>query len=273
MRTSEWIQIGFAVALAAAAWICGLPEQRRWVVTLLGAIAVCAIALVRGLGYFVAPQYVSVIRDWLTAVLMLVPYWQAGQFFLGPNERIQEWLASFDRRWMPKVAAASGTPKTGFGFFLEIAYMFCYPLVPAGLAVLYIAGRRDAVGFFWFVVLVATYFCYTVTPFFPALPPRSVGITRTATADPNVGRVFNRWLLQHGSIHAISFPSAHAASALAVALVLLWVVPVAGAIFLFVAVCIGVAAVVGRYHYALDVLLGAATAIVVFAATYAYLKR
>jgi membrane-associated phospholipid phosphatase len=46
----------------------------------------------------------------------------------------------------------------------------------------------------------------------------------------------------------------------------------AGLVFLFVAVCIAVAAVVGRYHYALDVLLGALTALVVFLSSYLYLK-
>jgi membrane-associated phospholipid phosphatase len=83
--------------------------------------------------------------------------------------------------------------------------------------------------------------------------------------------VFNRWILQHGSIHAISFPSAHVASTCAVSLVLLHFMPLIGLAFLFVSVWIAIGAVVGRYHYALDVLLGAATALGVFAACYSYL--
>ena len=76
----------------------------------------------------------------------------------------------------------------------------------------------------------------------------------------------NLWILKYGSIQAISFPSAHVASALAVSLVLLRFVPIAGVIFLAVSFWIGVAAVVGGYHYAIDVLLGAAIALVVVAA-------
>jgi membrane-associated phospholipid phosphatase len=272
MRTSEWIQVGFAVILAATAWVRALPNYRRWMVTLLAASAICAVAVARSLVYFLPPLRLSIIRDWLTAALMLVPYWQTGQFFMGPNEKIQAALVAFDRKWLPGIAAASGTPHTRIGLAMEIAYLFCYPLVPLGLAVLYVAGLRQYTCVFWFVVLVSTYICYAITPFVPALPPRSIAGEQISSPAPNVGRVFNRWILRHGSIHAISFPSAHVASSLATALVLLWFVPLAGLVFLFVAVCIAVAAVVGRYHYALDVLLGALTALVVFLSSYLYLK-
>jgi membrane-associated phospholipid phosphatase len=272
MRISEWIQVGFAIILAAAAWVRPLPNYRRWIVTWLAGSAICAVVIACSLVYVLAPLPVSIIRDWLTAALMLVPYWQTGQFFMGPNARIQAALMAFDRKWLPGISAASGTPHTRIGLAMEIAYLFCYPLVPLGLAVLYVAGLRQYANVFWFVVLVSTYICYATTPFFPALPPRSIAGEPIPSSAPNVGRVFNRWILRHGSIHAISFPSAHVASSLATALVLLWFVPWAGLVFLFIAVCIAIAAVVGRYHYALDVLLGALTALVVFLSSYVYLK-
>lgn len=272
MRTSEWIQISFAVILAIAAWMHPLPTRRRLVTTWLALLAVAAIIAARSSAYFLPPAYVSVIRDWLTAALMLVPYWQTGQFFLKPNEDIQSKLAALDHRWFPRIAAASGTSRTRIGLSLEVAYLFCYPLVPLGLAVLYLAGMRDDVPTFWFIVLISTYICYAITPFVPALPPRSIGKTEAVSPAANRGRNLNRWVLKHGSIHAISFPSAHVASALSVALVLLWLVPLAGVAFLLVSFWIAIAAVTGRYHYALDVFLGAATALVVFIASYAYLK-
>lgn len=271
MRASEWIQIGFAVILAVAAWLCPLPARRRFITTLLALIAIAAILAARASASILGPSYAAVLRDWLTAALMLVPYWQAGQFFMGPDEKIQAWLMKLDQRWFPRIASASGTSRGVLALSLEIAYLFCYPLVPFGLAVLYATGRRQDVGIFWFIVLVSTYICYAITPFVPALPPRSTGKGATASPNANSGRTVNRWVLQHGSIHAISFPSAHVASALSVALVLLWFVPIAGVVFLVVAIWIAIAAVVGRYHYALDVFLGAATAIIVFIASYAWL--
>jgi membrane-associated phospholipid phosphatase len=158
---------------------------------------------------------------------------------------------------------------------LEIAYLFCYPLVPLGLLTLYIAGLRGKIDGFWFVVLVSTYICYAITPFVPAFPPRSlIGAQPDPYArakDANKGRIFNRWILKHGSIHAISFPSAHVASAFAIALFFLrYALPI-GVIFLVIAVLISLGAVVGRYHYSLDVLLGGATACAVFLASYRYL--
>jgi membrane-associated phospholipid phosphatase len=156
-----------------------------------------------------------------------------------------------------------------------VAYLFCYPLVPLGLLAVYMAGLREKVGGFWFVVLVSTYICYAVTPFVPAFPPRSIisdqADTSAPARDTNKGRIFNRWILRHGSIHAISFPSAHVASAFAVALVFLrYALPI-GVTFLVIAILISLGAVVGRYHYALDVLLGSATALAVFLASYRYL--
>jgi membrane-associated phospholipid phosphatase len=53
--------------------------------------------------------------------------------------------------------------------------------------------------------------------------------------------------------------------------VLLRFTPVMGLVFLFVAIWIALGAMVGRYHYALDVLLGAVTALCVFFACYRYL--
>jgi membrane-associated phospholipid phosphatase len=273
MRTSEWIQIGFAVLLAAAAWVLTfgprpLPLRRRWVITLLAVVPAAAIALARAASFVVPTLYVSILRDWLTAGLFLVPYWQTGQFFQGPDTHLQQRLMSFDRWLMPKIAAASGTARTGMGALLEVAYLFCYPLVPLGLGSLFIVHQRRNVAGFWLVVLIATYVCYAITPFMPAYPPRDLVRGKEAVGK---ARVFNRWILKHGSIHAISFPSAHVASTVAVSLVLLKFVPWVGVGFLVVSIGVGLGAVIGRYHYALDVLLGAATAVGVFAACYPYL--
>jgi membrane-associated phospholipid phosphatase len=275
MRTSEWIQIGFAMVLAVAAWIQPffgrpLPVRRRWNITLLALVPLAAVTLARMTARFLPPLDVSVLRDWLTVALFLVPYWQTGQFFQGPNHKLEQRLLTFDRWLMPQTARTSGTSRTGFGLALEIAYLFCYPLVPLGLLAMYAAGQREHVARFWLVVLIATYLCYAMTPFVPAYPPRDLAGGQ-APARVGKARVFNRWILKHGSIHAISFPSAHVASTFAVALVLLEFAPLLGAVFLFVSIWIALGAVVGRYHYALDVLLGAATALAVFLACSVFL--
>ncbi len=264
MRTSEWIQSGFALLFAAAAWIRPLPLRRRWVTTLLAAIALLIIALVRHFAY-----QNSILRDWLPVPLLLIPYWQTGQLFLGPNEKFQAWLIETDRRLLKPFANASMSKSLSLA--MEYAYLSCYPLVPAGLATLYATGRRADTDTFWFIVLMPTYLCYAITPFFPALPPRSLSTKQMIVPSANVGRSLNLEILKYGSIHAISFPSAHVASSLAVALVLLHFAPIAGIVFLAIAIAIAIAAIAGGYHYAIDVLLGAIPSLCIYAAWFLHL--
>ena len=265
MRTSEWIQAGFAVILTVAAWLLWLPAPRRWITTLLAAFALCAIAAARYSIHFLTPLQTSILRDWLPVVLLLVPYWQTGQFFMGPSESFQTWLIETDRWLLKAIAPAAASMSKPLRLTMEFAYLSCYPIVPLGLAALYAAGHRADSAAFWFLVLVPTYLCYAITPFFPALPPRSLSTQQLIVPSRNPGRSLNLQILKYGSIQAISFPSAHVASSLGVAFVLLLFAPLAGVIFLIVAIAIAIAAVAGGYHYAIDVLLGAALAIIVFA--------
>jgi membrane-associated phospholipid phosphatase len=271
MRTSEWIQAGFAVLLVLAAWIGPLAARRRAVIAMLAGFALAIVLLGRLSVYVLAPRQASILRDWLPVALMLVPYWQTGQFFTVPNQKIQSWLVESDRR----LAKLLHPGVLAFGRYtrlsMEWAYSLCYVLPVAGLAVLYAAGMRRYALTYWPIVLVPTYLCYALTPLVPALPPRDITGKASAAGTRTKSRVFNLWIQQYASIHAISFPSAHVACALAISIVLLHYVPVAGAIFLVIAIWIGVAAIVGGYHYALDVWLGAAMALIVLAAWGAHL--
>ena len=273
VRTAEWIQGIFAVLLAIAAWCVPLPGARRRRITVFALIVVAAVAFAWATQFWLPQSASNAFRNWLPVGLMLIPYWQTGQFFQRPNLKIQNWLMNLDRRWLTYTAQRIGTAHTRLGLVFEIAYVFCYPFVPLGLGVLYVAGLERRVDEYWFVVLTATYICYAITPFFPAMPPRDVakyeaGASRAAGDRANRGQVFNRWLQEWGSIHAISFPSAHVASTLAVSMVLTRHLHVVGICFLVVAGCIAVAAVAGRYHYTLDVVLGGVVAVGVFTATY-----
>jgi membrane-associated phospholipid phosphatase len=238
---------------------------------MLAAIAVATVLLGRLSVYVLAPRPASIFRDWLPVALMLVPYWQTGQFFTGPNEKIQNWLVESDRR----LAKLLHPGALAFGRYtrvsMEWAYSLCYVLPLAGLGVLYAAGMRRYSTTYWPIVLLPTYLCYALTPLVPALPPRDISGKASAAGARTNSRVFNLWLQQYASIHAISFPSAHVACALAIAIVLLHYVPAAGVVFLILAIWIGVAAIVGGYHYAIDVWLGAAVALMVLAAWGAHL--
>ncbi len=264
MRASELIQAGFAILITIAAWLVPLARDRRRNITVLALCAVAAVALGRASAFVLAPNASSILRDWLPVLITLVPYWQTGQFFTAPNPRIQAWLDESDRSFFSAIARTGIKFGGGARISMEWAYMLCYPIVPLGLAVLYVAGLQRYADNYWFMVLVPTYVCYAITPFFPALPPRSNGMISTAPPR-NKSRSFNLWILKYGSIQAISFPSAHVASALGVSLALLHYFPTAGMIFLLVSFWIAVAAVVEGYHFTIDVILGALIALAIYA--------
>ena len=267
MRTSEWIQGGFASAIAISAWLIPLSRQRRQTISVLALFALAGVGLSIASAYLLPPFPSTVLRDWLPVIITLIPYWQTGQFFTGPNKKIEAWLLASDT-WFFKFFSWNRW-KLGHAMRLtrEWAYSLCYPIVPLGLGTLYVAGLRRTADVYWFMVLVPTYICYAITPFFPALPPRSlIDRSRAEPSQPpkSKSRTFNLWLLKLGSIQAISFPSAHVASALGASLAVWHYLPLAGAVFFAITFWIAVAAVAGRYHYAIDVLLGAVVSVVVY---------
>jgi hypothetical protein len=270
MRASEWIQGGFASAIAISAWLIPLPRQRRLTIGLLALCALVGIGLSRLSACLLAPLPSAILRDWLPVFITLIPYWQTGQFFTGRDKKIEAWLGDWDRR-LSELLSWTGS-RTSFWtewkfgqavrLSMEWAYSLCYPIVPLGLGTLYIGGLRRDADVYWLLVLVPTYICYTITPFFPALPPRS--LVEQSQTSRTKSRRFNLWILKLGSIQAISFPSAHVASALGASLAVWHYLPLAGVVFLLISFWIAVAAVAGGYHYALDVVLGAVLSIAVY---------
>jgi PAP2 superfamily protein len=269
MRVAEWIQIAFFLTLVLAAWIRPLSGRRRFKVTAFATLAIALILVARFMFYFVSPRSSSIVRDWVPAALLLVAYWQTGEFFAEPDHSVQERLAAFDRSFFKAVHIQPA--KTSIGplsaLYLELAYLLVYPLIPLGVAALYVAGLRHYADYYWVVVLLATYACFAITPFVPALPPRVLIGYDGFEIPPNSLRTLNRWVLRRASIQAITFPSAHVASSAAATLVLLRLQPRAGLIFLWVALSIAVVTVVGGYHYAADVLFALLVAVLVFLGT------
>jgi hypothetical protein len=269
-----WIQSVFVVLMAAIAWFRPLGWRRQLNASVLAAIAIGAILLAHWSRRWLGPLAAGALRDWLPVLLMLFPYWQAGQLFVGADPVAEKRLANFDHAFFRAIGItpARTSISAALGVYLELAYLLVYPLMPLGLATLYVTNSRQFVNYYWIVVLLATYVCFAITPFVPAMPPRALAGYEKFRMPPSKLGAFNRFILRRGSIQAITFPSAHVASAMAACLVLLRVEPCAGLIFLLIGVSIAIATVVGGYHYAADALLAAVVAIVVFAATFHALK-
>ena len=265
MRTAEWINLVFFSFFVIVSWLRPLTNRRRIAIVAIGTTGIILIMAAQVAPQFLPPFPVSVARDWLPAALMPMVYWQAGRFSSRVNESFQTRLQWLDdkllRGWMPTLAAKPSYRWVAAA--LELAYLSCYALVPMGLGVLYLAHLRRHTSEYWSVVLPATYPCYAFTAFVQTLPPR---LLETDSVRPITGniRTLNLWIVRRVSIHLNTFPSAHVTATLGGSLVLLRLVPSVGLAFLLVSIGIALGAVLGRYHYAADVLLGAALAVAAY---------
>jgi len=229
-------------------------------------------------------RFLAVVRDWLPCILILVAYREAGLLFLpDPSHCLDHIFIRWDAMLLrnPWVTAALTVGSPWLQRYLEFSYFLCYPVVPLGVATLYLTrqhvapvppagpanaapksgatGRRlvSALEHYWTTVLIAALTCYVLFPLFPLTPPRELFHDLPGPHGASGLRGLNHWLLNRYAVGASLFPSGHVASATAAALVIRRYVPRAGSVFLIVAISIALATIYGRYHYAADALAGA----------------
>ena len=236
MTPFEWLAGAYFIVLLTAARQAGY--RLRGVLYVCGALALILAAR------FALPWPA---RAWLAHAYLVLGYWIPAAFVPARNEAFERWLARVDAR-LPR---AWKLPDT----ILEVAYLCCYPLVPAAFAIVFAFGTIEDVNWFWVAVLGSGYACYISLPWTAARPPRLVQQSGQAPS-PRRAASLNVFVLGRVSHQLVTFPSGHVAVAIAAAAGVWRVWPAAGAVFGGVALLIAVAAVAGRYHYAVDVLLG-----------------
>lgn len=266
MRTAERLNLLFFSLLTVLAWLYRAPKQHRVMATGFGLTGIALGVLPQFTDSYHSSWAVPTLRDWLPAALMPFAYWQTGAFFPERKRELEHKLQQVDRKLFSLCNLSRADRKWHrlLNAGLELAYSLCYALIPGGLAVLYLSGQKRQADWYWAVVLPPTYLCYLVTVFVHVLPPRLLEAGQGHSSSVSAFRRFNLWMLQNTSIKFATLPSAHVASTIAASLALLWLAPAAGVIFLALSAGIAVGAVTGRYHYFVDVLLGALLAIAVF---------
>jgi len=258
IRRSEWINIIFFSFLMVMGFFRPLSLRKRLEIIVIGTAGIGLTLVAAYIPQWTASRAVPVIRDFLPALLMLFVYWQSGRFFVRPNEWIQEYLLQLDEKYLgPVLRREPGKSiPSWLANYLELSYLFCYPLVPLGIVVLYLSGKKNLANDYWSIVLLSTYFCYVLLPFIQMLPPRMLNPKSETNPEPERIRLLNLNILDNLSIQVNTFPSAHVASTIAASLALIGSLPLAGLIFLIISLSIACGAVMGRYHYAADAVLG-----------------
>jgi membrane-associated phospholipid phosphatase len=206
------------------------------------ALAIALVIVAR----FAAPWRV---RVWLPHAYLMLGYWLPALVTrVPPSDRFERWLRTADARLWP--GGAWRVPAWS-GHWFEIAYLLCYPIVPISFVIVWLRGTDDEVTRYWLGVLGAGFACYGTLPWTAAWPPR-LGSAKT----PRGPAAVNLHVLRRFSHGFNTFPSGHVAVAVAASLAVSSVSSAGGAAVGLVAVSIAVAAVLGRYHYGIDVILG-----------------
>ena len=193
----------------------------------------------------------------LPVAALLIGYWTSGLLFVAPMPRAERFLVELDARLgIHGLAARMPRPIVEL---LELAYTGVYPLIPIAL---YLALRQGiSPDRFWTTILVTDYICFGMLPWFQTRPPRAIGLDAPWRSS---WRIVNLRMLSAGSVQVNTFPSGHAAEALACALIVSGGPPMVVGWMFFNAAAISAGTVFGRYHYAADALAGWAVALLVW---------
>ena len=192
----------------------------------------------------------------LPPALLLLGYWTSGLLFVAPMPSAERVLLAVDAALRVQSMAAR-TPRW-LAELLELAYSGVYLLVPFALWVAMRAGIAPER--FWTIILVIDYVCFGMLPWIQTRPPRSLGVDAPWRSG---WRRLNLRIVDASSIQVNTFPSGHAAEALAAFLLVLGASGVLVTLMFAAAVAVSAGAVLGRYHYAADAIAGWAVALAI----------
>ena len=202
-QTATLIYFVYAAATAYAMPQIAAARRRRALI-----LAACGIGCLILTTRLAAGTFLT---TWvLPPALLLLAYWTSGSLFVAPMAAPERTLMSFDRRiGIGRIAAGLPRPVAEF---LEIAYVFVYPLIPIALGLHVLFSDRPDTDRFWMVILTTDYLCFGMLPWIQTRPPRVL-----EGRDPWHAsfRHLNRRLLDRASIHVNTMPSGHAAEAVA----------------------------------------------------------
>lgn len=259
----EHVALSYCAYLSIVAFVTRAPRAAHLasVMSLLS-----AVVLVTFLPRPDESAIANMVRAWLPLVVLLAGYRVSGLFYAAPMERVERALLQLDDRLLGPAGTTRLIDRLPRALLdvLEFSYLMVYPVIPAGVVTVLLAGTTRDLETFWMLVMTAAFVSYAFLPWLQTRPPRLLEHTRIEA--PSALRRLNLAVLRSGSTHVNTIPSGHAAAASAVALAVISVIPAVGIVFVVVASAIAVATIVGRYHYWVDTLAGIAVALLTWLA-------
>lgn len=265
--TAEHVGAAYFLYLIAISLFCRRPRSAA-VRTRIVAASLTMVIVLAASHLFAPRTFLEIVRPWVPALWLLAGYWVSGWYYEAPMVGVERTLLAFDQwvarrqdldRWFDWMPRAVVEVSEGF-------YLLCHVFILSGPVLLTGAGEDGAIDRYWVIVSAAAFLAYACMPWIQTRPPRllptSTGLRRASGR--SVMRSVNAVIVGQASIGANTFPSGHVSAAFAAALALSDVVPSLWPGVLAVAIAIGLSTVIGRYHYVLDALAGAALSVLVW---------
>lgn len=262
-----------AYAVVAAAALAFPHRPPAWPILALGHLALLALALAvhrarPRLDRPGAGRAARVLADWypLLAIPLLYSELDLLNRAVWDGHYFDATILAIEQRifgTQPSVTLARSAPWPALSEPLFAAYLSYYPIIYIPPLVLYLRGRRDA--FLGMLApLIATFLVhYVVFIYFPVQGPRY--LFPAPPGPVGDGPVFRlaQSVLESGSSRGAAFPSSHMAVAVAQTVAAFRFLPRAAPLILVATIGLGFGAVLGGFHYATDMIAGAAAGVAV----------
>ena len=270
LRSAEWLLVIYFGYVAAIAPRFPLREQIVWRPFLVE-LLVCALFL--ALAYGESSEHATVfsmLRDWASVAVLLLAYREMDWFSAMPRNFDLElrWVA-WDRTILYQWGGLRAIESLGAlgPMFLELCYLLVYAVAPFVVAVFWFQHRRERVNGALFLYLLGTLLAYALFPWlFPSDPPRhrvwrqrhakhpDIGASSKYVADGKLRNSLQR-VSERVRIFGVFRPPGRFSLFFPESKRYGWGM-------LVYAVCVAIATVYGRYHYAADAVAGMALSLV-----------
>jgi len=250
MRFSEFLALGYFGLFALVALLAAARRQAAWRSFAWAGLGAALVGSAPRLPFVYIFDCAFDLRDWLLLLTLPLAYWTPAALAGHPNERLEAWLWRIDAR-----LGLTRRRRSALDPF-ELAYLLVYPMVPAGLIAAMSAPAAVPAETFWRAMLAAVLPCYGLLPLLPTRPPRALELPPSSTpASMGIRRANVGFLAVFGNVWN-TLPSGHTAGAAAIAVVVWRSGSPVAPLFVLLAIGIAVGTVRGRYHYAVDTVLG-----------------
>jgi membrane-associated phospholipid phosphatase len=278
-RRSEWVLIAYFTYAAGCSLAMDVAPAVRHITLIINALVIAGLFLLARAEALRHRRLLTIMRDWYPLPLMLLAYKEMGWFAprVHTYELEQSWIV-WDRIVLHRLRLQDAIETLGplLPSLLEVSYSLVYTIAPFCVGWLYYRRRAARVDAFLFAFLIGIFVSYSLFPYFPSEPPRTVFPNDDLPRVLTPFRRFNLGLLGSYGIHMSVFPSAHVSGAYAAAFAMRHVLaeePWLWRFLLAMATCIATATVYGRYHYAVDAAAGFAVALAAWAAAWWAARR